>query len=377
MMQLRFHIRYILISLFLLFSLAVGAKDKSFVLVLDPGHGGKDTGAVGALLKEKDVNLSVAKMLGDYITANHKDVKIIYTRSTDVFIPLIDRADIANKAKADLFISIHANAAKSKQPYGTETFTLGLSSSEENLEVAKRENSVITLEDDYKQTYEGFDPSSSESYIIFEFMQNKYMSQSIAFASKIQNQFSGSAKRTDRGVKQAEFLVLRQTSMPSVLIEMGFLSNREEEKYLKSNDGKKDISRCVYNAFREFKHEHDRKLGVLTFNTSDPVSDPHSNLKNEDVETETTQTQVQKSNDSGKTIYKVQILASDKKLSEKSSLLKGYKNTTYYVENGLYKYTYGESSDWSEISKVRKSLLKDFKDAFIISFKNGQKVQNK
>lgn len=339
---------------------------KEFIVIIDPGHGGKDAGAVGSFSKEKNINLDVALLIGGYINAGHSDVKVIYTRKTDKFVELNERSNIANRAKADLFISIHTNANKNKTPYGAETYTLGLARSDENLEVAKRENSVILLEDDYKQKYEGFDPNSSESYIIFEFMQNTHMEQSVSLASSIQKEFSRKSGRSDRGVRQAGFLVLRTTGMPSVLIELGFISNRNEEKYLNSKEGQKSLAKSIYNAFTQYKKEYDRKSGLV--NTAVFLQEESDSLSGQLPEEK-----VFESKSSG-IIYKVQILTSNKKLPKSSSQLKGYK-ADYYVEKGLYKYTYGTTSDWKEISKIRQSLLKDFKDAFIITFKNGKKIK--
>ncbi len=365
-----------------------GMKDKAFVLVIDPGHGGRDTGCIGTVLKvkEKDVNLSVAQLVGDYINKNHPDVKIIYTRKTDKFIVLDNRAQIANNAKADLFISIHANSVKpNNKPFGAETYTLGLARTEENLEVAKRENAVIYFEDDYKQKYEGFDPNSSESYIIFEFIQNKYVEQSVFLASAIQTQFKSTSQRKDRGVRQSGFLVLRATSMPSVLIELGYLSNKEEEAFLNTKAGQQKLARSISDAFTQYKNEHDRKSGIISHpaNPSTPIEETADFDESRSVETVSPQPEREnvssKSNNTEKStnvsniIYKVQILTSDKKLSKNSPLLKGYKADVYY-EKGLYKYTYGETSDWDEISRLQKKLRKQFKDAFVITYRNGVKV---
>lgn len=230
-------------------TMLVQAAERNFVVVIDAGHGGKDPGARGKIINEKSINLSVALKLGKLISSKHSDVKIVYTRSTDKFVELDERAEIANRNKADLFISIHTNSvAKGNQAKGTETYTLGLARTEENLAVAMRENSAILLEDDYQQKYEGFDPNSTESYIIFEFIQNKHMQQSVAFASEIQTRFA-SSRREDRGVRQAGFLVLRKTSMPSVLIEVGFISNRDEERYLASESGQQQLAKAISDAF--------------------------------------------------------------------------------------------------------------------------------
>lgn len=358
---------WILMSFLLLATLNVTGT-KPFVLVLDPGHGGRDPGALGAKLKEKEVNLQVALAVGEMISKKHPDVKVVYTRKTDVFVALDKRAQIANKAKADLFISIHANALKNKSFKGTETFTLGLARTEENLEVAKRENAAILLESDYKQKYEGFDPNSTESYIIFEFMQNKYMEQSVMLASYIQREFSNTAQRIDRGVKQAGFLVLRETSMPGVLVELGFLTNASEERYLRSKEGQSKLSDCIYNAFLKYKNEHDRKSGVLsTKGQVERVASPNRSGEEE------ARTQV--SPRTGGKIYKVQLLTSPQKLSSKSAKLKGYKKVDYYVEKGMYKYTYGETDSLTEIKKIQRKVAKDFKDAFIVVFEDGKRVK--
>ncbi len=228
----------------------------AYTVVIDAGHGGKDSGAVGRVAKEKNINLAVALKLGELIEQNCPDVKVVYTRKTDVFIELHQRARIANKAKADLFISVHTNAMPKKIiRRGTETYTLGMHRAADNLAVAKRENSVITLESDYQQHYEGFDPNSSESYIIFEFMQDQNMASSVEFAKGVQEQFARTAGRVNKGVYQAGFLVLRETSMPSVLIELGYISTPDEEQYLNSARGQQAMALSIYNAFKNYKNK--------------------------------------------------------------------------------------------------------------------------
>lgn len=392
---------YINLVIALFFVLPVlQAKEKTFTVVIDAGHGGKDPGARGTVINEKAINLAVALKLGSLISEKHSDVKVIYTRKTDVFIELDERANIANRNKADLFISIHTNAVKrGSSVSGTETYTLGLARSDENLEVAMRENSAILLEDNYLQKYEGFDPKSSESYIIFEFMQNKHMEQSISLASEVQKCFT-SAKRNNRGVRQAGFLVLRKTSMPSILVELGYISNPAEERFMKTKDGQDKLATAIYNAFTKYKWEYDRKRGALSGNTSvapvlqvvddqesvvtaPPGSEEYIRQKNKVEEAKTVRqsksatpeaqmaTQVKK----GQTVYKIQILTSDKKLSPNSKLFKGYKNVDYFVEKGIYKYTYGETTNFDSIRKMRRQVAKDFKDAFIVAFKDGKKVK--
>lgn len=390
---------YLLIALFLALS-GVQAREKTFIVVIDAGHGGKDPGARGSVINEKEINLAVALKLGAKISAGHDDVKVVYTRKTDRFIELDERANIANRNKADLFISIHTNSVKKgNTARGTETYTLGLARTDENLAVAMRENSAILLEDNYQQTYEGFDPNSTESYIIFEFMQNKHMEQSISFASEIQKCFV-SAKRSDRGVRQAGFLVLRKTSMPSVLVELGYISNRDEERFMKSTDGQNKLATALYDAFTRYKKEYDRKQGgassgkqtvTASSNAASarqekaveavPAGSEQDILNRRSNRTSSSQNRKQavaataKSDNAGKVVYKIQILTSDKKLSPGAKVFKGYKNVSFFVEKGIYKYTYGETTDFNSIRKLRRQVAKDFKDAFIVAFKDGKKVK--
>ena len=336
--------------LFFLFLLTPGfAADPVFTVVIDAGHGGRDPGAEGSIVREKAINLAVALKLGALITTNHKDVNVIYTRKTDVLVSIDERADIANRNKADLFISIHTNSVdKSKSNVrGAETWTLGLARTEENLEVAIRENAVILDEENYLQRYGGFDPNSTESYIMFEFMQNMNMEHSVGFASDIQKAFT-SAKRLDRGVKQAGFMVLFLTSMPGVLVELGFISNRDEERYLNSAAGQNQYAQSIYTAFKKYKEQYGPKLTASPVSSTSPAS-------------------------SGTIIYKVQILSSDRQLPANSPLLKGYK-ADWYRDGALYKYTYGESTDLNTIQNIQKQATKDFKDAFVIRMQDGKRI---
>ena len=253
----------------------------AFTVVLDAGHGGNDAGAVGAFSKEKNINLKYTLELGDLIKKNHPDVKVIYTRNKDVFVNLNERARIANRAKADLFISIHTNASKNKSANGMETFTLGVSRSKENMEVAMLENSVILLEDDYEKKYEGFDPNSTDSYIMFEFMKDQYMDRSISCADLIQQNMINASKRNNRGVRQAGFLVLRATTMPSILIELGFISNKEEEKFLNNSDNQTKICKAIYQAFADYKHNIDRRNGKASEDKGEWIKDKGEIKKND------------------------------------------------------------------------------------------------
>ncbi|MFD2202857.1 N-acetylmuramoyl-L-alanine amidase family protein [Shivajiella indica] len=224
-------------------------------VVIDAGHGGKDPGALGSYSKEKDITLSVALQVGKYVEQNLPGVEVIYTRKTDVFLDLKERPNIANRNRADLFISIHCNAAGNRGVYGTETFVMGTKNFESNFDVVKRENAVILLEDNYEENYEGFDPSSPESYMMFNLMQKAFLSNSISLASKIENDFTSRVNRSSRGVKQAPFYVLWTTSMPSVLVELGFISNTNEEKFLNSKDGQAYLASAIYRSIKAYKEE--------------------------------------------------------------------------------------------------------------------------
>ena len=397
------YIVYICICLWLLFlpSCTSHLWGKDFVVVIDAGHGGHDPGAIGKTAKEKNINLNVALKVGNLIKRNCDDVKVIYTRSKDVFIPLDRRAEIANNAKADLFISIHTNAlANNRTAKGASTWTLGLAKSDANLEVAKRENSVILYESDYQTRYAGFNPNSAESYIIFEFMQDKYMEQSVHLASLMQKQFRHTCKRADRGVHQAGFLVLKASAMPSILIELGSISTPEEERYLSSEAGASTMAKGIYHAFLNYKREHEIRLtGVSkTIIPTEREENDAQAIAQKDTESVTTPQQKEllaeartkpasatktttnrpiasesATNDSEIT-FKIQILTSSKPLAKNDKRLKGLKNVDYYKEKGIYKYTYGASADYNKVLRTKRTITAQFKDAFIIAFRNGEKM---
>lgn len=355
-------------------SISIEAKD--FVVVIDAGHGGHDPGALGKFSKEKTINLNVALKLGKQIKRNCPDVKVVYTRERDVFIPLGRRADIANNAKADLFISIHTNSvAGSKTAKGASTWTLGLAKSDANLEVAKRENSVILYESDYKTRYAGFNPNSAESYIIFEFMQDKYMSQSVHLASLVQKEFRHTCKRADRGVHQAGFLVLKASAMPSILVELGFISNPEEERYLNSEAGSTTLANGIFRAFLSYKREHEIRM-TGSSRTILPEETDAGNVE----ESDTTRTKqnagkvTESQTDSGSPVFKIQILTSSRPIAANDKRLKGLKGVEHFQEGGIYKYTYGSSTDYNKVVRTKREITPKFKDAFIIAFKNGKKI---
>jgi N-acetylmuramoyl-L-alanine amidase len=331
-------------------------KNKVHIIVIDAGHGGKDPGAIGTFAKEKDVALGIALKLGKYIKDNFNDVTVIYTRDTDVFIPLFDRADIANKANADLFISIHANSSDRNYVYGTETYVMGEHKNLSNFEVAKTENNVITLEDDYTTKYEGFDPNSIESYIIFSLMQRTYLNQSLKFASNVQNEFREKARRTDRGVLQAGFLVLWRTTMPCVLIETGFISHPDEEKYLTSQQGQDYLASAIFRAFRDYKEEIENS----------------SNFERKSVQKVDSVIEEQIIDSVEYTLYyKVQLFSSKIRIELSDPSLNGYTEIESFVAGKWNKYAVGKYLSYSEADKNLKKVRETYPDAFIIAINRG------
>ena len=363
-------------------------KRNTFTLVIDAGHGGKDPGARGRFSKEKDINLAVAKAFGKLVEDNCPDVKVIYTRKTDVFIPLGKRADIANKAQADLFVSIHTNALPGKAiGRGAETYTLGMARASENLEVAKRENAVILVESDYKERYQGFDPNSAESYIIFELMQDKNMEKSVNLARHIQREFRNTGGRPDKGVHQAGFLVLRETSMPSVLIELGYISTHDEETFLNSQNGIRKMSRSIYNAFLSYRKANGKgkaKPAPATARQEEPeapapqapeATDPQPDGREQAQAPAQPEPAAQATDDAP--VFKVQLMASTRQIPAGSSRFKGLSPIDSYQEGGYHKYTYGSTTDYNAILQLNRKVAEKFPGAFIIAFRNGQKIDTK
>ena len=361
----------------------------AYTVVLDAGHGGKDPGAVGKFAKEKDLNLSLALEVGKQMKEQFPDVKVVYTRSTDVFIPLQERANIANKSNADLFISIHTNSAEKKEPCGVETFILGTDKMEANLDVAMRENAVMKLESDYKTTYQGFDPNSIDSYIMFELMQNNYMDQSLQFATQVQNHFVGHLNRSDRGVRQAAFWVLLKTACPSILFEMGFVSNPAEEKYLSSDTAMTQMADALVKAFAAYTHRQAAKSEVLVIESTKNQQLESTSTRKRDVnETKTTRKRDVNESDSSATFtvlkadtvqmkkvetkektkyYAVQICASKTPLEKNDPKLKG--TECEYLQLGeWYKYYTAANTDRKKVEEAQKKLKAAFPDCWIITF---------
>ncbi|RFN58499.1 N-acetylmuramoyl-L-alanine amidase family protein [Marixanthomonas ophiurae] len=343
------------------FSTTNNDTTKPFVVVLDAGHGGHDSGNTGNGYKEKNIALNIVLEVGK-ILEKKENIKIIYTRKTDKFIDLHERGAIANRADADLFVSIHCNA-HSSQAYGTETFVLGLHANQRNLEVAKKENEVIFLEENYEENYAGYDPNSPESFIGLTLMQEEYLDQSIMLAGLIQNNFTNKLKRKDRSVKQAGFIVLHQSYMPSVLVETGFLTNNSEGAYLNSNKGQKDMAGAIAEGVLTYQ----KNLDLATSHAKNPV------ITQEEIDKaiDTTEEKIYP----GYT-FKVQLAASGKRLNTKPENFKGLKDITRNKEGGLYKYYYGETSDYNKI-ELMKTFAKEkgYSSCYIVAFKDGKKMR--
>ncbi|MHC1775262.1 MAG: N-acetylmuramoyl-L-alanine amidase [Lentimicrobium sp.] len=346
-------------------------------VVIDAGHGGHDPGAVGKTAKEKDIALAIALKTGNYIKENLKDVEVIYTRKTDVFVELFRRARIANEAKADVFISIHCNANPSTTPFGSETYVMGLHKSDANLAVAQLENKAILLEDDYHVQYEGFDPKSPEGYIFFSMLQNAYLDQSLNLASQVQKHIKETVSMYNRGVKQAGFLVLYKTTMPSILVETGFISNQHDEKILISDEGQDKFALSIYRAVKDYKLSVEKgkaDSGIETAEVVDTSNAESGTLVGNVYHNPTIETAEVKT-DNPQPVFKVQFYLSDSKLSPDAREFKGLKNVTWYRHMGKYKYTIGNETTPENAQKLLKELTaKGFKDSFIVAFSNGERI---
>ena len=341
----------IYIGLLMLLSLSVWAE-KQYTVVLDAGHGGKDPGAVGRFSQEKDLNLALVLKVGELINAQYPDVNVVYTRKTDVFIPLQDRANIANKANADLFISIHTNSAEKKEPRGVETFILGTERMEANLDVAMRENAVIKLESDYKTTYAGFDPNSIDSYIMFELMQNSYMEQSLLFAEQVQQRFVGHLNREDRGVRQAAFWVLLKTACPSILFEMGFISNPEEERFINQPASIAQMANALVNAFGAYTHRQAFRAESREIKVDSVQSIPNNQS-------------IPGTPRIPSTFYAIQVRASKTALAANDPDLKGLRCDTVHAGEWIKYYTAADE-DRSKVTAQLAEIKKLFPDCWII-----------
>ena len=397
---------FVILALFAACFISVRGADRKFVLVIDAGHGGRDAGALGKYSKEKNINLNVALAFGKYVERNNPDVKVVYTRKTDVFVPLYERAEIANRNKADLFISIHTNALeRGRIARGFETYTLGdgrSNATKTNLEVAKRENSVILLEENYEQHYVGYDPNSPESNIMFEFVQDRNLTKSIEFAKMLQKNVCRTASRPDKGVHQSNLAVLRLTSMPACLVELGFITTADEEALLNDRNRLDQMAVGIYNAFVEYKNKNYNGISV-PYRTDSPMlpetpaQEPANTSEMQEnasarqqpeqrTVAETTPQQHEQqtvapqpepqpaASADGRPVFKIQILVSSLNLKDGDAHLKGLTGCERYEENGMQKYTYGASENYNEIYRLRKQILDKFPEAFIIAFKDGRKT---
>ncbi|UTD14018.1 N-acetylmuramoyl-L-alanine amidase [Tenacibaculum mesophilum] len=364
----------------LLGSIASVSAQKKYTVVLDAGHGGKDPGNLGNGYREKNIALRVALDVGKELSTS-KDIQVVYTRKKDVFVELHNRAKIANDKKADLFVSIHCDAFRRSDPHGASTFVLGLSGNKENLEIAKKENSVILLEDNYKQNYD-YDPNSPESVIGLSVLQEENLENSLGIAGLVQNNFVA-IKRNNRKVKQANFLVLRETVMPSVLIELGFLTNKNEGKFLNSRKGQLKMAKSIAQAIRKYFER--LKLNTIseTITVNAPLVENEvvNKVAEKDIQVVKKENILEKKASlskpvSAKVMFRIQVAASRKKLS--TSSFKGLENVEYLFIDNYYKYYYGNLPSLSEIKKVLpKVRSKGYKDAWIVAFKNGKRISIK
>lgn len=342
-------------------------------VVIDAGHGGRDPGAVGSFSHEKDIVLKMALKLGGYIKENFPELEVIYTRKTDKFVQLYKRAEIANSANADLFISLHINGVESPRAYGTETFAMGLDKSKANLAIAKKENSVILKEDNYKENYD-FDPASPESHIMFSMFQNAYLDQSLKLASFVQDQFTNRVGRKNRGVKQAAFWVLYKTTMPSILIEAGFISNPEEEKFLNSENGITYLSSAVYRAFRDYKDYYESQNKIKPEENLKPQDDDDDKIAKNDTSNVPVFPKDNNQEHQPDYCYRVQIGTSSEPVDDLEKKYPGLNNLWQYKHNGLFKHTCGKSQDYEEIKKIFRELRKNYKGCFIVGFKKDERT---
>lgn len=358
---------------------AIHAKD--YVVVIDPGHGGKDAGALGARTNEKTINLKVARKLQKMLNDGMDDVKVVMTRDDDRFIPLQRRADIANSKHADIFISIHANSISKKSPMhkrinGAAVYTLGLDKSDTNLSVAMRENEVMKMEDDYTSTYQGFDPSSTESYIAFEMMQHKNMDQSIALAEAVQNQLVRHAGRKNNGVRQAPFWVLVRTGMPAILVELDFICNPAMETFMSSDAGSTKLAQAIYNGVERYRTSSSSRATTK----ANPRPHPASKARPEPDEVEPSDSPAvknvdEKSDNNQGIVYKIQFLTAPKAIRKGDSRFKKLSPVDSYKDGGMIKYTYGAYRSMAEANKELKKVKKKFPDAFVIKTRNGKRVK--
>jgi N-acetylmuramoyl-L-alanine amidase len=385
-MKLSSKIKQTLAIFAVLFSFNINAQsNQKFKVTLDAGHGDHDFGATYHGYVEKNINLAVALKVGK-ILDDDPNVQVIYTRKDDTFVDLVERANIANRANANFFVSIHCNANKNQEAYGAESYVMGLSKSKSSLEVAKKENAVITMEADYKTKYAGYNPNSPESLISATLAQEENLDQSIELASKIQDGFDLKLNRKVRGVKQAPFMVLHKAFMPRVLIEMGFISNTEEGAYLNSEEGQQNIAKTIADAIFRMKVEHfGGTMPIIDIkksekpapkDTTPKIKETIKDTKADESAIETKiETALIKKVDSSKPVFKIQVHASNTSIELKPQNFKGLNNISYVSEKGFYKYMYGETNDYEEAkNELSEAKNKGYASAFVVAFKNGVKI---
>lgn len=402
----------------MLLSAVAMADNRKFVLVIDAGHGGHDAGAVGSFMKEKDINLNTALAFGQFVERNCQDVKVVYTRTKDVFVPLHRRAEIANRNHADVFISIHTNALPAGRiARGVETYTMGMRRADEKLSAAQRENSVITIEEDYEAHYAGYDPNSPESAIMFEFIHDKNMAKSVELAKHVQREVCNAATRPNKGVKQDVFLVLRETSMPACLIELGYISTPDEEQFLSNKANIERLAFGIYNAFVAYKNKNtynndndsyipdnrpaeaqkDEKKGKKkkdkdaaenrTTDSDNGISAQNDRKTENDVAGKPDNTDgcgsvyAERKSDvqdievkQTKPVFKVQFLTGPRVLPDGAAQYKGLKNVSHYKEGGVVKFTVGEFATVAEAARLKNDIKSLFPDAFVIAMKDGKRI---
>jgi len=383
-----FHILLVVFLYFIVTDLSFSQEKTSIrKVVIDAGHGGNDPGAIGRKAKEKNITLSIALKLGNLIREHMQDVDIIFTRDTDVFVELYQRAEIANRNKADLFISIHCNANPSHVFQGAETYVMGLHKSKQNLEISKLENASILMEPDYLTRYDGFDPGSDESYITFTLFQDAYLNQSTEFAAEVQNELKDRVGMDDRGVRQAGFLVLYKTTMPAVLIETGFLSNPLEESYLMSGTGQDHIANAIFRALNLYKQRLEKtNLSTIQARTDQPTGKTENKpvpeiAKKEVVKPVETSTGNKKIitdssiDQKGNIWFSVQIATYPSDIGVKNTKFTGLSKVSVYQQGGLYKYIVGKEQELSKSVELMKELRrKGFKDAFVVAFNGTERI---
>ncbi|MBR1386859.1 MAG: N-acetylmuramoyl-L-alanine amidase [Alloprevotella sp.] len=382
-------LRLILSVVVLMVCTSTAMAQKKFTIVIDAGHGGHDAGAIGDFSREKDICLKVALAFGKMLEEKSKDVRVLYTRKTDVFIPLYQRPQVANKAKADLFVSIHVNSVEKGSPRtarGVETYTNGIAQSKANMAVAQRENSVILLESDYKEHYDGFNPNEPESYVMWEFMQNQYMAKSVELARCFQLQLRQSGGRQDRGVKQTSLAVLRGATMPSVLVEVGFISTPQEEQFLNTPQGIQTTALCLYNGVVDYRNKHDRRSNKLSTEpvpkpvASEPAATPEAKPAAKEAapavqpEPQPAKETAQSEPKPATPNFRIQFLTSPHKLADNDARLSGLDHVSFYRDGQLYKYTSGTYATRAEANKKIGEVRQRYPDAFIVKFMGDERA---